>query len=62
MKIKDLEAVKNTREAINFTIAWQSWGANQHMYMSELIRWQNAFKKVASKFRLVKEFKENGII
>jgi len=62
MDIKKAENIKSQKEAIQFAIAWQAWGSNQRMSMGELIRWQNALKTVASKFRLVRQFRENGII
>ena len=46
------------RKAINF----QNWQSEQSISWREVIEWKIYFKKLASKFKLQKEFKENGII
>lgn len=48
--------------AIQQAIEWQSsWQDNQYSY-DELLEWQSHFYKLAKRYGLIKEFKENGIL
>ena len=49
-------------EARQYAIDWQNWVSEQNLSYAELTEWQDYFQKVAKKFDLVAEFKENGII
>ena len=49
---------KTRQEAID----WQSDFCNHNYSWSELAEWSDYFAKKASRYGLVKEFKENGII
>lgn len=43
-------------------IEWQQIASNKNLYYSELAEYNKYFTKLAKKFGLIKEFKENGII
>ena len=62
MNITRLENVKSKGEARDIAIEWQQWFRGEKMFMSDFVRWQDAFDRVAKKYRLVREFKENGIV
>lgn len=54
---------KTKEEARQYAIDWQNWvSKKQKIHYSELAEWNNIFWKLAHKFHLVREFKENGII
>lgn len=54
--------IKTKEEARQYAIDWQSWQSKRSLSYKEMLDWQIYFKKLAKKFNLVKEFKENGII
>lgn len=54
--------IKTKEEARQYAIDWQNWVGEQNLYMSELVEWNEYFYRLAKKFHLVREFKENGII
>lgn len=58
----EMKECKTREEARDHAIDWQYWQSEQSMSMSELIVWQEHFEKLAQKFLLMDEFKENGII
>ena len=66
----DINKIITTQEeARMYAIDWQNWVSEQNeigkeptLYQSDLIEWQAVFEKLAEKFDLVEEFKENGII
>lgn len=60
--MKAISTFKTEDEARQFAIDWQIWQSEQSLYMSEVVEWQNYFEKLAKKFNLTDEFKENGII
>ena len=63
MKINKYIHPSTTREqARQYAIDWQMWQAEQSLSYAELAEWQDYFTKVADKFNLQEEFKENGII
>lgn len=53
---------KTVDEAREQAIDWQEWQAEQSLYTTDLIEWQDHFIKTAEQFDLTDEFKENGII
>lgn len=57
-----MEHIKTKEQARQYAIDWQSTIASQPMSYTELAEWNQKFYKLAQKFRLVSEFKENGII
>ena len=59
MKAKEIRTRGEARQA---AMDWQRWQNNRAMYYSEVSEWQGYFEKLAKKFNLTKEFKENGII
>ena len=63
MKINKYIHPSTTREqARQYAINWQHWASTQELSYGELVEWQDYFTKVADKFDLQEEFKENGII
>jgi hypothetical protein len=59
MEIKD---IKNKVQARDFAIEWQHNTSEQSLSYAELLYWKIYFEKIAKKFGLIKEFKENGIL
>jgi len=53
--------IKTKEQARNKAINWQNWVSNISISYFELIEWENYFLKLATRFNLVDEFKENGI-
>jgi hypothetical protein len=62
MKLKDIKKVKSEDEARQIAIDWANWVANNSLSYGELIEFWNYFAKLAKKFHLEEEFKENGIL
>lgn len=63
MKIVDILMEDMTvKEARQLAIDWQTWSAEQSLSYGELAEWQAHFDKLAERFGLTEEFKENGII
>ena len=62
MKIKEILTIKTKEEARQLAIDWQSWASKKSLSYSEFSLWQIYFEKLAGKFGLKKEFKENCII
>lgn len=54
--------IKTKEEARQYAIEWQQWASDNNLSYSELESWGNYFRKLAEKFSLVRELKENGII
>lgn len=54
--------VKTKEEARQIAIDWQDWASKQNMDFLELSHWLYYLEKLAKKFNLIREFKENGII
>ena len=52
----------NKEKARRVGIRWQLDFASQRYSYNELWHWQIKLEKLAKKFGLIKEFKENGII
>lgn len=48
--------------AIDEAIEWQRTAATEPMSWGEVASWCNYFYKLAKRYGLIKEFKENGII
>ena len=57
-----MENIKNKSEARKFGIDFQYWISQQRISYGECFYFQNFLTKLAKKFGLVKEFKENAII
>lgn len=49
-------------KARNKTIEWQSDFCNHNYSYGELVCWQSYFERLAKRYGLVHEFRENGII
>lgn len=56
------EYEKKKDMARNDAIKWQNDFQNHNYSYEELSHYQNYFEKLAKKYGLVREFKENGII
>ena len=54
--------IKTKQEARQYGIFYQEWASNKNLSYGELEHLQNKLTKMAEKFDLVEEFKENGII
>lgn len=54
--------VQNKEQAQQKAIDWQSWAGEQSLSQGELAEWSAYFEKLAKRFGLEDEFKENGII
>jgi hypothetical protein len=54
--------VKTEDEARGLAIDWQNWQAEQSMSWGEAAHYADYFRKLAKKFKLTEEFKENAII
>lgn len=52
---------KAKEKARNEAIEWQLDFCNHNYYMSELIEFANYFEKLGKRYRLLREFRENGI-
>jgi len=60
--MKIVTAIKTKEEARQVAINWQDYQSKLSMGYNQLWQWQKYFEKLAKKFKLVNEFKENGII
>jgi hypothetical protein len=56
------KAITTRAEAQQAAIDWQGWQSKRKMAYSEVSEWQAYFIKLAKRFNLTAEFKENGII
>jgi hypothetical protein len=54
--------VKTKDEARQEAINWQKWASQRSLSYGEIAEYVAYFYKLARKFHLVREFKENGII
>lgn len=59
MKKRDIMVQDAVRQ---YAIDWQNWQSEQSMSYGEMLEWQRLFERLAKKFDLEEEFKENGII
>lgn len=57
-----LKMPKTAEEARDQAIEWQNNFSNKSMSWEEVIDAQAHFEKTAKKFKLTKEFEENGIL
>jgi len=62
MKAVAINSIKTVEEARSLAIDWQQWASETPLSYYQLSVWQNYFEKLADKFNLTDEFKENGII
>ena len=54
--------IHSKEQARDYAIAWQHWFAETSMSYAEIVDWQAYFYKLAQKYNLMQEFRENGII
>lgn len=62
MRIESIKLIHSADEARQMAIDWQNWQAEQDLSWAELGEWEHYFKRLARKFKLHDEFRENGII
>lgn len=60
--IAELKRVKTKGQARDFAILWKQQASKHGLSWAEVFLWGCAFTKIAKRFRLVREFQENGII
>lgn len=53
---------KAKKRAIDKAVEWQMDFENHNYSYGELAEWQSYFTKLAKRYGLVREFRENGII
>lgn len=54
--------LKTKEDARQYAINYQNWASEQNLSYGEIAEHQAIFSRIATKFNLVREFKENGII
>jgi hypothetical protein len=54
--------IKTEAQARQYGMDFQNWASNQNLSYGELLHFQSKLIKLAEKFNLTEEFKENGII
>lgn len=54
--------IETSEQAQNLAIAWQYWFGEHSISYAELAEYQDYFTRLAKKYDLTEEFKENGII
>lgn len=57
-----LETIETADAARDHAIAWQLWQSNRALSWGEVSEWAAHFERLAVRFGLVAEFRENGII
>jgi len=62
MQISQAKNIQTPNEATDFAMDWQKWQATQNLSWGDLAEWTSVFEKLAVRFNLEEEFKENGII
>ena len=60
--LKKVSTVKTKAEARSLAIDYQDWFSEQSLSWGDVARYGNYFSELGKKFKLTKEFKENGII
>jgi len=58
----DTKLIKTKEDARKCAIKWQHWAWNESLSYSELQEWNIFFTKLAKKFGLKREFKNEGIL
>jgi hypothetical protein len=54
--------IKTKEQARTKAIDWQRWMTKQSLSYGEMAQWQGYFEKLAKRFNLLNEFRENGIL
>lgn len=54
--------IKTKEQARQYGIDYQNWASNKDLSYGEVIHFHNKLSKIAEKFDLVEEFRENGVI
>lgn len=57
-----MDYIKTVEQARQYAIDYQIWSSRQNLSYGELLVFQNKLSKLAKRFNLIREFKENGII
>lgn len=53
---------KTKEEAREYAIDWQNWASEHSLSWADIAEWSGIFTYWGTKFDLLEEFKENGII
>ena len=56
------EGITTAEAARQYAVDWQQWQSERAMSYGEVMEWQEILQKLADKFGLEAEFKENGIL
>lgn len=62
MDIEKVKSAQSQDEARDYAIDWQHWQSEQNLSWGEIQEWTEIFTELATKFDLLEEFTENGII
>lgn len=62
MIMKPITSITSADEARSIAIEWQQWQSERNLSLGDLVYWQQYFVKLAKKFNLTEEFRENSII
>lgn len=54
--------IKTKEQARQYGIDYQKWASEKNLSYGEVIHFQNKLSKLAKKFNLTEEFKENGLL
>ena len=60
--MKKMATITTQGEARQFAMDFQVWASEQSLSYGELAEWGEVLSRLAERFDLVEEFKENGII
>ncbi len=62
LKLKSISKVKTKGEAQSIAIDFQNYASKKNLSWGEVALYNGYFVTLGKKFKLTKEFKENGII
>ena len=54
--------IKTKEQARQYGVDYQHWASEKNLSYLELLHFQSKLEKLAKKFDLIEEFKENGLI
>ena len=59
---KLINLIKNQQDARHYAIEWQAWQAHQSLSYAEINTYQKFFYDIGRKYKVLREFQENGIV
>jgi hypothetical protein len=62
LRLKPISNVKNRSEAQSIAMDFKEWSSENSLSWGEIAKYNQYFMTLGKKFKLTKEFKENGII